>query len=586
MCIMEIRDETMQSVWKRMKKIQIFLNNLLPPFWRETDPRKDAQSLFSYRRVWWWVILSTATVSILPLLMLTAMNLSQYQEAMSAEMIYPASRLVSNVKRSMSFFLEERSSALTFLVEDNSFEELADPRHLTKIFMHLKKSFGGFIDLGVIDVEGTQRTYVGPYSLQNKNYREQEWFQDVILHGIAVSDVFRGFRDVPHCIIAVKHQQDDGTVFILRATIDTAQLYDLVQHLDIRPGWDAFIINTRGILQTPSRFHGKILEPSGLVAPEYSTRTEILQNEARIIGYAYIPGSPFIFMLLRDKGRVADGWDKLRGEVLIILSVSVGVIVLVILGVVTFLVNRIYLADKTRSAAMRRIEHTGKMASVGRLAAGVAHEINNPLAIINEKSGLIKDLLTYSNEYKEDTRLIGLVDSVLQSVERCSIITHRLLGFARHIDVRIESLDLRKLMEEVLGFLNKEAEYRDIHIDLQADENLPEIQSDRGQLQQVFLNIINNAFAAVDAGGQIRITLRTSGAKSVNVTIRDNGKGISQKNIKRIFDPFFSTKTREGGTGLGLSITYGLVQKLGGTIQVESEVGKGTTFAIALPLKR
>ncbi|MFA6811090.1 MAG: ATP-binding protein [Desulfoplanes sp.] len=572
---------------QNMNSIQTFLNKLLPPFWRETDPRKDAQSLFSYRRVWWWVILCTSTVSILPLLMLTGMNLNQYQEAMHTEMAYPAYRLVSNVKRSISFFLEERRSALTFLVEDNSFEQLTDQRHLAQLFMHLRKSFGGFIDLGVIDVEGVQRTYVGPYPLRNKDYHEQDWFQEVIAHGIYISDVFRGFRDIPHFIIAVKHQQDDGTFFIVRATIDTAQFYDLVQHLDIRPGWDAFLVNKAGVLQSSSRNHGAVLEPSGIRVPHYSTRTEIVQTETGITGYAYIQDSPFIFMLLREQNGVADdGWAKLRSEVLIILSVSVGVILIVILGVVTFLVNRIYLADKTRAAAMQRIEHTGKMASIGRLAAGVAHEINNPLAIINEKSGLIKDLLTYSTGYKKDDRLISLVDSVLHSVERCSTITHRLLGFARHIDVHIEDLDLNTLMQEVLSFLNKEAEYRGIHIDLHADDDLPEIQSDRGQLQQVFLNIINNAFAAVDDGGLITIDLHKSAADQVSVAIRDNGKGISPKNMKRIFDPFFSTKIGKGGTGLGLSITYGLVQKLGGTINVESELDKGTLFVVTLPLKR
>jgi signal transduction histidine kinase len=141
-------------------------------------------------------------------------------------------------------------------------------------------------------------------------------------------------------------------------------------------------------------------------------------------------------------------------------------------------------------------------------------------------------------------------------------------------------------MEEVLGFLKKEAEYRDIHIGLHADEDLPEIQSDRGQLQQVFLNIVNNAFAAVDYGGWINIELQKIDTNRVAVMIADNGKGISRENIKRIFDPFFSTKTSQGGTGLGLSITYGLVEKLGGSIHVESELGKGTTFTIELPIKR
>ncbi len=569
-----------------MKQLPPFLSRLFPSFWRQRESDKAAQNQFSYARVWWWGIISMTTVSIVPLLFLTVMNLNQYQKSVYSEMVYPASRLVSNVKRSVSFFLEERRSALTFLVEDNSFEQLTNKRHLGKLFAHLKHSFGGFIDIGVIDGQGVQRAYVGPYSLQNKNYKAQSWFGEVVVQGIYISDVFRGFRDVPHFIIAVKHLQEDGSFFILRATIDTRQFYDLVEHLDIRPGWDAFIVNNQGVLQTPSRSHGKVLEPSGVKVPQYSTNTRILETKDWMTGYAYIPESPFIFMLLREQGGSPHGWDNLRKEVLIFLAVSIVVIFFVILGVVTFLVNGIYLADKTRSAALRRIEHTGKMASIGRLAAGVAHEINNPLAIINEKSGLIKDLLTYSKDYKADPRLVELIDSVLKSVERCSTITHRLLGFARHIDVRVESLDMTTLMEEVLGFLKKEAEYRDIHIDLHPEDDLPEIQSDRGQLQQVFLNIVNNAFAAVNDGGKINIRLHKVNANRVAVTIEDNGKGISQENIKRIFEPFFSTKTRQGGTGLGLSITYGLVEKLGGTIHVESEVGQGTIFTIELPIKR
>jgi signal transduction histidine kinase len=580
--------ETFIPDGERQIMIQLpeFINRLLPPFWRETDPIKEAQSVFSYRRVWWWVIISMTIVAILPLLLLTVMNLNQYQKTIYSEMVYPASRLVSNVKRSVSFFLEERRSALNFLVEDNSFEELTDKPHLFQVFGHLKTAFGGFIDLGVIDMQGKQRAYVGPYPLEDRNYKDQSWFSEVIVRGIYISDVFMGFRDVPHFIIAVKHQQDDGSFFILRATIDTAEFYELVEHLDIRTGWDAFIINRKGILQTPSRTLGNVLESSGVEVPTYSSSTKIIQTADWVTGYAYIPNSPFIFMLLREQGGAADGLGKLRSEVLVILTVSAVAIFFLIIWVVTFLVNRIYMADKTRAAAMRRIEHTGKMASIGRLAAGVAHEINNPLAIINEKSGLIKDLLTYSKEYKADPRLLGLIDSVLQSVERCSTITHRLLGFARHIDVRVEALDMTKLMDEVLGFLKKEAEYRDIHIGLHAEEDLPEIQSDRGQLQQVFLNIINNAFAAVDDGGCINIELGRVDENRVAVMIADNGKGISPQNMKRIFEPFFSTKTKQGGTGLGLSITYGLVEKLGGTIHVQSELGKGTTFTIELPIKR
>jgi signal transduction histidine kinase len=230
------------------------------------------------------------------------------------------------------------------------------------------------------------------------------------------------------------------------------------------------------------------------------------------------------------------------------------------------------------------MEYSNKLASIGRLAAGVAHEINNPLAIINEKAGLIKDIFTYTEKYTDDTKIIGLIDSVLSSVERCGTITKRMLSFARHMDVKIERIKLAAVIEDVLGFLGKEAEYRSIDVTVNIAPDIPDFQSDRGKLQQIFLNIINNAFAAMEDGGQLEIIIKYIDRNGVEITIADNGCGMSETDLKRIFEPFFSTKTKVGGTGLGLSITYGLVQELGGTIYANSQEGLGTTFTIKLPL--
>ncbi|HKK33966.1 MAG TPA: ATP-binding protein [Desulfomicrobiaceae bacterium] len=567
----------------------MFWDRIKPPFW-DNDRQSDPRSLFNYRQVWKIIILCTAGASTLPLLLLTFMNLTQYQEAMHTESIAPVSRLISNTKRSITGFLKERSAALNFLVHNNEYEELIRQEHLARIFRDLKLSFGGFIDLGIIDSNGVQRSYVGPYNLQGKNYKEQAWFSEALVRGSHISDAFLGFRDIPHMVIAIKSHSRTGRDFLIRATIDTEYFVELIDSLGLRPGTDAFLVNRSGRLQTPSLLHGKVLEPMGFPVPAYSEHTEVLELEDEngnplILGYAYIPDSPFIFLLTKEPLILTRQWSRLRNTVLFILGLSLVVISVVNLGVVTFLVNRIYQADTNRLAALHQAEHTNKMASIGRLAAGVAHEINNPLAIINERAGLIKDLLQFSPDYNNDPKLLKLVDSIINSVQRCSTITHRLLGFARHIDVSIESLNLGKLVHEVLGFLQKEAEYRDITIFTNIPEDFPDIKSDRGQLQQVFLNIINNAFAAVSDGGRIDITMGVVDQNHVRIAIQDNGYGISRENIKRVFEPFFSTKTKTGGTGLGLSITYGLVQKLGGTISVQSKEGEGTCFTIVLPVK-
>ena len=229
--------------------------------------------------------------------------------------------------------------------------------------------------------------------------------------------------------------------------------------------------------------------------------------------------------------------------------------------------------------------HTNRMASIGRLAAGVAHEINNPLAIINEKAGLINDLFVFKEEYANDRRLLANIHSIIASVERCGKITKRLLSFARHIDVHEANIRFKDIAEEVIGFLQKEAEYRSITIKMNIPEDLPEFTSDRGKLQQIFLNLVNNAFQAMNDGGNLAISASEEMDNSLIFAVEDDGCGIPETDKKRIFDPFFSTKKTTGGTGLGLSITYGLVQELGGAMTVDSDVGKGTTFTITMPLK-
>jgi signal transduction histidine kinase len=194
-------------------------------------------------------------------------------------------------------------------------------------------------------------------------------------------------------------------------------------------------------------------------------------------------------------------------------------------------------------------------------------------------------LLSAEDQPLEKERLSKIVETMLKSVDRCSTITHRLLGFAKRMDPVTSRVALAPLIEEVLSFQGKEAEYRSIAIDLAMPQDLPTIDSDRGQLQQVFLNILGNAFAAVDDGGRIDISAEVEENNTVAVTIRDNGTGIPEEHIGRIFEPFFTTKA-EYGTGLGLSITYGIVEKLGGRIDVESKVGEGASFTVRLPVTR
>jgi len=543
-----------------------------------------------YRKLRRKMVAVTSIVALAPLVILTVINYLQDREAYRVEARFAVSRILSNTKRTLEFVVEERRSALALVISEQSYRELSSDTALAVTLQNLKNSFGGFIDLGMINAEGQQEYYTGPYSLKDRNYRDQTWFHEVVVRGSYVSDVFMGHRNFPHFVVAVKHERGLDDFYILRATIDMEMINRQIQSLNLDRNTDAFILNRQGVLQTESIFYGPVLQEAGLKVPTGSQSREIIEEfkeNGRWItsGYAYIEGTPFILMAIRRLENPFIHWLGRRSDVVWFLLVSAALILGVILYSSSQMARQLREADMRRARAFHNIEYTNKMATIGRMAAGVAHEINNPMAIINEKAGLLRDLVGFSEEFPQRDKTLGLVDSILRSVDRCSKVTHRLLGFARRMEIRKESISLVELVQEVAGFQRTEAVHRNIEINFDFAADLPPIESDRGQLQQVFLNIITNAIAAVDDGGKVHITGRMHDAGWVGITISDNGSGISEENLAHIFEPFFSTKG-EFGTGLGLSITRDIVEKLGGKIEVESELGKGTRFTVILPLKK
>jgi len=543
-----------------------------------------------YKRIRRYTIVLTLVVALVPLVVLTGVNYFLYRRTSEAEVRYNLTRDLLNISRSLEFVMEERLAVLKLLVQEKSLPELSDSQALAASFQNLQQSFGGFVDLGCINDAGLQISYSGPYKLLGMNYSEQPWFREVSLRGVHVSEVFLGYRQFPHFVIAVKRSTGDGSFFVLRATVDM----DLLNKRIFVPGMgrfdDVFIVNPDGILQTASRHHGQLLQACSVPVPSYSPNTEVVeefdeQGTSYVLGYSYIKDTPFILMIIRRRADMLAQWVRTRTELITFLAASTILIVIVVFFSSRNLVMQIRSADEKRIQMLHNVEYTNKMATMGRLAASVAHEINNPLAIINEKAGLLSDLARQPGEFPHRERVLRAVDSIVKSVERCSTVTHRLLGFTRRMDVKSERIHLPSLIHEVMEFLGKEAQHRNIEVVTDFPPDIPLIDSDRGQLQQIFLNVINNALAAVHDGGRLELAVRSDGTREVVAEVRDNGSGISEENLKHIFEPFFTTKG-QFGTGLGLSITYGLVQKLGGRIDVASKLGEGTTFTIVLPITR
>ncbi|MBI5252391.1 MAG: two-component sensor histidine kinase [Desulfomonile tiedjei] len=528
-------------------------------------------------------------ITVLPLLLMTVINYHQYRTVIKDEIMTPQKSLVNKTKHSFEVFLANRLATVRFISSAYSYNDLADEKKLNRVFQVLKREFQGFVDLGLINSSGIQVSYVGPYDLKGKSYADQEWFEQVKVNGVYVSDVFMGYRRFPHLVIAVQHYSDSGEFWVVRATIETRSIDQLIAAMGLDPQSDAFFLNQNGTFQTTSKFYGKVLDSCSECVPPVSHEPAVIewkdpQGKEVLLTYAYLTRPEFILVLAKPKAEVLKVWYALRGDLLLVFVISVGIIVVVVLRLTRVLVDRIQLSDEKRELAYREMQHSHKLSSIGRLAAGVAHEINNPMAIINEKAGLMKDIIELRPDFPEKPKFLGLVQSITQSVDRCRTITHRLLGFARRMEVEIEVLDVNDVVKETAGFLEKEALHRNIGLTLLLAPDLPRIASDRGQLQQVFLNILNNAFAAVKDGGLVSITTWEKDLDAIGVTFQDNGIGMSEETMKHIFEPFFTTK-KNSGTGLGMSITYGIIKKLGGDIDIQSKPGEGTRLVVFLPKK-
>lgn len=226
--------------------------------------------------------------------------------------------------------------------------------------------------------------------------------------------------------------------------------------------------------------------------------------------------------------------------------------------------------------ANRRIEQTERLASVGQLAAGVAHEINNPLGVILCYTDILRK--GGGNESLEKD-----LDVIERQARGCQRIVGDLLDFARPHDPVRKRVDLPLLVAEVVEFFATEIRHREITVHTTFPDALPQLLLDRGQIRQVLVNLVMNAVQAIGNGGRLEISIEQTGSGETLLAISDSGQGIAPDNIGRIFDPFFTTKGVDEGTGLGLSLSYGIIRDHGGTIEVQSVVGEGSRFTVEFP---
>ena len=537
------------------------------------------------------IIAMALTFSLLPLFVLGLTVYYQFSEAYWNKIMESARTLAQNRRDTLELFLSERIAQLQTLAHSESFERLSDELYLEKMFNVMQANSKSYIDLGIIDDEGNHVAYVGPHynKLKPVNYAEADWFHHAMSAGVYVSDVFLGFRKTPHFVIAVTCGHG-SRMWILRATINSEIIESIVRLGQVGKRGDAFVVNSKNIMQTQSRFSGDILTQPQIPDFAHTVAATVerhwLGNEEFIFSTSRLSRPKWVLVIREDPNELLAPLFRTRymgGSVL-----ALGVIIVVVGTIMTTrsMTGELMRIQREKAVSDDLLMQSGKMAALGKMAAGVAHEINNPLQVVSEYAGRMMDLLEKKDmaenpDLKEFEHCIKKID---RQVERCRDVTHRMLRFGRRMDPTNEVADINYILQETLTFLENEALHRDIELEITYDYDLPEVTTDASQLQQVFLNIIDNAIDAVGSGGKVSVrTASGTQSEEVLVEIHDNGPGIPPNILNKIFDPLFTTKAANSGTGLGLSISHSIMEKLGGRITVESKEGQGTTFTIYLP---
>ncbi len=528
-------------------------------------------------------------VTVLPLVVIGTANFYLFYALNRSVVIEQHANFLRHHKESIQSFLSGLVAGIAAVAREYSLAEL-EAGGLERTFQVIGGHAGVLTDIGIIDADGRHLKYVGPYDLAGRNYKETEWFSHVSREGVYVSDVFLGFRGVPHFVIAVK--RDVGATFwILRATVNTDYFSRLVDATRIGRTGETFIVNSAGQLQTRTRMAGDLLAPAKYpdLVPHLGIRVRQIEQDG--VSYVYTTSwldNPKWMLIFRQESR--DVYGPLRQAVVIGLAMcTVGVLAAAALSLVVARsqVRRIKRADIEKEALTQRLLVTGKTAAVGEMSAGLAHEINNPLATIETLQTWIRDLAQTAPVAEEDrVEILDSAAKIGEQVHRCKAITQGLLKFARKSDTTIEKVDLQQALEEMLTILRTRARVEGVTIEADLGY-VPPMLACPAHLQQVFVNLINNAVDAVagKAGGRVIVRSRFWEDGLARVEIVDNGCGIAPEHLSSIFLPFFTTKPVGKGTGLGLAICYGLVHDLGGTITVDSTPGVGTSFSVALPLR-
>ena len=532
----------------------------------------------------------TIMVGVVPLICLGTLLYLFHDDAYREKTRALLGEQVLRNAQSIDAFLDEKMANLRQQAAMASIDDMSDPARLRELLFGLQNAYQGvFTGLELIDSSGrtVARAGGGP---ARADHSGEAWFEQAINSPQHVS----GLGSRPAGVaLSVRLAAED--LWLLRAHLDPRLAEDKSRAFHPGGRGGAFILNRNG--DAPDPDHGKAAPRetlrllAGQVFPE--GRPVVLEaadanGETQWYACAPLKSAGGVLVFHQPRTELLHSLNKARMLAAAIVVLGCAGIAATALAMARRTEARLLKAEFMQQQMQRQVVEAGKLAAIGELAAGIAHEINNPLAIMMENAGWIQDLLkTDSPQSAEDMEEIqSSLQTIATQGHRCRDITHKLLSFARKTDNVKQVLHVNPLLEDIAGFVRQKAKYRGAEVRLGLDPEAGQIEGSPTELQQIILNLVNNALDALDKdGGLVELRSAREG-DSVSIAVQDNGHGIPRDVLPRIFEPFFTTKPEGQGTGLGLSICRDILARMGGTIHVDSPPGHGTTFLVRLPLRQ
>ena len=536
-----------------------------------------------FRNLWNLVVIALLAAAFLPLLILGSVIYIHTTDALKANAVGTLRLQVQDHRAVIDQFLSERAADLRLLAANVGFAELADAGGLGRAYRSLQRELACFTDLGVIDSEGNHRAYVGPYDLLTRNYRDHFWFQPTVERGIFISDVYLGYRQVPHFIIAVKQTEADG-FWILRATVDA----DFFERFVAASAGDfkaeAYLVNREGVYQTRPRAAGAPMEtsPFGTIPAFDGIRIE--ERGERIFAMAWQKNVPWVSIVEMNRADIFADLDRARWICLSTFILGALLIIPTVMLTTSKLVRMLESKRRDLRFLDQQLQHASKLASSGRMAQGALEDITDSLANIHSAAQWLRELWKQRTQTEPDPEEVkGTLDQIEAEVHRSEAAVKRGLDLSRPSagPVCID-LNIHALIGELLDLMRRELHFKRIRVNRDSAEPAATVCSDPDGLRQVLQNLISNAVAATPDGGDIAIGSRLEGGRLI-LSVVDSGPGIPAKGMEKIFEPLYTT--RSDGLGLGLTISRTIVERLGGTLSARNEPGRGAAFTVELPLR-